>query len=52
MIAKKMLNKMDALAKLHHCMLKVADEVLKARNTVRHSRPLDILHTLHTFSNS
>ena len=26
---------MDALAKLHHCMLKVADEVLKERNMVK-----------------
>lgn len=33
--AKKTLNKMDSLAKLHHFMLKVADEVAKERAAVR-----------------
>jgi hypothetical protein len=53
--AKKMLNKMDALSKLYHCMLRVADVVLKGRNTVQYSAELSPSHayihfTLHALT--
>ena len=41
---------MDALAKLHHCMLKVADEVLKERNMVKKTtKKLSFLNFIQRF---